>query len=419
MRILHVLHHSEPYLDGYGVRSKSIVEFQKASGLTPVVLTSAQHEVEVGRSTPAPEAPELINAVPYYRTPLPSGPWRRAQLAAPYLRERSLMRALERSLARVIVQERIDLVHAHSPVLCGLPALRAARRHNLPFVYEVRAFWEDALLASKPSPTQALKYRYSRGLETHLFRQADAVVAISQGMLDDIASRQIPASRLFKMPNGVDTDHFSPLPFDRALAQTLGVAGHPLIGFIGSFFYFEGLECLVRAMPAILATVPMAKLMLVGTGEADQSIRELVSSLGLGASVLQTGRVPHSDILRYYSLMDVMVYPRRRERVTELVTPLKPLEAMAVGKAVIGSDVGGIRELLDEGRAGLLFKAGDPADLARAAVGLLSNADARLSLSAVGRQYVLDRRRWEVLVSGYLPIYSKVHSRCGLASQHA
>jgi glycogen synthase len=405
MKILHVLHHSAPYLDGYGVRSKYIVDAQRALGLDPVIVTSAHHEIEVRRDDPTQQHPaEHIDGTLYHRTPAPAP----RLMKVPVLRERALMSALGRSIEKVIADERPDLIHAHSPVLCGLPALKSARRHRLPLVYEVRAFWEDALLTSTRSPVDYVKYRYSRALETRVLTQADAVVGISRHIVADVAGRGVDAARLLCMPNGVDTAQFTPTPRDPALVRKLELDGRPTVGFIGSFFDFEGIDDLVRAMPAVLSRQPEARLVLIGTGEAEAAVRDLIAALELQNRVLQLGRVPHSDILRYYALMDVLVYPRRRVRITELVTPLKPLEAMAAGKAVVGSDVGGIVELLDDGRAGRLFKAGDHADLADRIIELLGDPAAREALAARGREYVLKTRQWQTLVRGYLPVYDRL-----------
>lgn len=408
MRVLHVLHHSLPHLDGYSVRSRSIVTFQRQFGIEPVVLTSAHHELEVGRLHGQPPSPETILGIDHYRTPLPQTTAGRAQLRVPFIRERTFMRALARSLAHTLARVPVDLIHAHSPVLCGIPAMRAARRLGVPFVYEVRAFWEDALLSSRPSAGQRVKYRYSRSLESGVLKQADAVVAISRHMLDEIQARGVPRSRLHHVPNGVDLARFTPQPPDVALAERLGIGGCPTIGFIGSFFDFEGLDCLVRALPAVLERVPTCRLVLVGAGEAEAKIRDLVRELGLQDMVRQVGRVPQEEVARYYSIMDVLVYPRLRERITELVTPLKPLEAMAMERVVVGSDVGGIKELLNT--AGVLFKAGDPADLARHLETLLKSPEARGRLARAGRAYVLAERRWEALISRYSAIYDEALS---------
>jgi PEP-CTERM/exosortase A-associated glycosyltransferase len=411
MRVLHVLHHSVPCLDGYGVRSRSILNFQRAAGLAPVAVTSVHHEIELGRRDAVDALePEVLDGIRYYRTPLPTGPGMERRLRTPFFRERTLMEELRTSIERTLAREPVDLIHAHSPVLCGAPALESARRHRLPLVYEVRAFWEDALLSSAQSPLDRIKYRYSRRLETQLLKRADAVVAISDRMLDEIESRGVGRQRLHKIANGVDAQQFAAARPFTELRSRLGLGNGPIVGFIGTFFNFEGLDCLVRAMPAVLARVPDAHLVLVGTGESEGATRQLVDTLGLAGHVRLTGRVPHEEVPAYYGLMDLLVYPRHRDRVTELVTPLKPLEAMAAGRAVIGSDVGGIKELLDEGRQGRLFKAGDADDLARAVIALLSDPDERARLAARGREYVVRHRGWPDLVAAYRSIYEKVLS---------
>jgi PEP-CTERM/exosortase A-associated glycosyltransferase len=291
--------------------------------------------------------------------------------------------------------------------------MAAARRHRLPFVYEIRAFWEDALLTGTRSIADRVKYRYSRGLETKLVRAADAVVGISRHIVADVAGRGVASERLACVPNGVDATQFRVVERDPELVRRLGLDGCPTVGFIGTFFGFEGLPDLVAAMPHVLHRLPSARLVLVGSGEDDERVRAQIAALGLQNRVLQLGRVPHEDILRYYALMVVLVYPRRRVRVTELVTPLKPLEAMAAGRPVIGSDVGGIRELLDDGRVGMLFKAGDPADLAEKIIELLSDSVKRESLAAAGLDYVRRERQWTALVQRYRPVYERAAASAG------
>ena len=198
---------------------------------------------------------------------------------------------------------------------------------------------------------------------------------------------------------------------DTALMQKLGVQSGAVLGFIGTMLDIEGLDCLVKAMPAILARVPAARLVIVGNGPEEERIRAQVRDLGLERAVILVGRVPHHEIQRYYSIMDVLVYPRHRFRVTELVTPLKPLEAMALGKVVVGSDVGGIMELLDNGKVGVHFRAGDDRDLAEKLVALLEQPERRARLADEGRRYALRERNWSALVPRYLPVYEQLLGR--------
>jgi PEP-CTERM/exosortase A-associated glycosyltransferase len=410
MKVLHVLHHSIPYLDGYSIRSKYIVEGQDKLGFNPLVLTSANHEIFVGRGNGTRRPlKETIAGITYYRTPLPEHRLIDLQLKTPVLRENALMRALARSLQSALAEERVDIVHAHSPVLCGLPALKIAKRLQIPMVYEVRGFWEDAFLQpNRSGPLSKLKHRSGRALETTVFKKADAVISISRHMIDDIHDRGIDASHLHYMPNGVDVDSFKPVDKDAEMLDKLQLRGCVVIGFIGSFFQFEGLESLVRAFPQISTHIPTARLVLIGSGEEAGNIQRLVEELKLSDRVLQLGRVPHADILRYYSIMDVLVYPRLRDRMTELVTALKPLEAMAAGRAVVGSDVGGIQELFDGGRLGVLFKSGDSADLAHQVTRLLQEPQRLDQLRTEARRYVLAERSWDRLIPRYMAIYQSL-----------
>ena len=248
MKILHVLHHSTPYLDGYCIRSKQIVDFERAIGLDVRVITSPQHEIEVERPRSRFVPEETIDGVVHHRTPVPNGAMASAGLGLPMARRALFMRALEQAIRRLTAEQEFDLIHAHSPVLCGLPALRAASGRALPLVYEVRGFWEDGFLDEWRGGERSLRYKLSRHLETRVFRGAAAVVGISQHILDDIAGRGIPPQKLFRVPNGVDARLFGPADRDAALVAKHGLHGAAVVGFIGSFYEFEGLESLIRAM---------------------------------------------------------------------------------------------------------------------------------------------------------------------------
>jgi PEP-CTERM/exosortase A-associated glycosyltransferase len=413
MKILHVLHHSMPHIDGYSIRSKQIVDFQRSIGIDVRVLTSAQHEVEVGRPAGVNVEAEVIDGVVHHRTAMPAGALPRLSRRVPFARESTMMAALGRSLRRLLRTESFDLVHAHSPVLCGLPAVLVASARGIPMVYEVRGFWEDGFTGRWSGGERAIRYRLSRRLETLVFRRATAVVAISQHMVDEIASRGIPQEKLFGVPNGVDAQRFGPTPTDVEILERHALRGRPVVGFIGSFFHWEGLECLLDAMVHVRMRLPEVRLLLIGGGDQEELLPQWISQRGLQDQVIVTGRVPHRDIMRYYSVMDVLVYPRVKNRMTDLTPPLKPLEAMAMGKPVVGSDVGGLRELLSEGKVGLLFKAGDSDELAQRLVSLLTDSSAREQLAAAGREYVLQERSWDRLVMQYQSLYLSLAERCG------
>ena len=161
-------------------------------------------------------------------------------------------------------------------------------------------------------------------------------------------------------------------------------------------------------MPEVLKEIPNVRVLLVGGGPQEHRLRERVQKLDLGEVVIFTGRVPHDTVQNYYNLVDVFVYPRLPMRLTDLVTPLKPLEAMAQGRLVLASDVGGHRELIQPGVNGELFRAGDAADLATAILGLLRNRGHWPSLHEGGRQFVESERTWSCSVARYESVYKAV-----------
>ena len=398
LRILHVLDHSWPILDGYSQRSRSLIVAQRGMGWHPTVLTSSLHNLDDHAASDT-----NLDSVDYFRTPnTPKLAWRAISHRWPLFREWAVVNLLKDRILELCAKQGFDLIHAHSPALCGLAALRAARRKRVPFVYEIRSFWEDG---SAQSP-RSLRYRLARHLETRVVRQADAVVAIAQPILKDVAQRPgVRADRLFHVPNGVDSARFTPRPRDATLASQLGCADIPTIGFLGTFFPWEGISWLVRAAAALRSRGVQFKMIIVGDGAESDVVRRTIRENGAEGFVSYVGRVPQADVERYYSVIDLLVYPRLSMRLTEFVTPLKPLEAMALGKPVLGSDVGGIRELIDSEVTGLLFEPANIDDFCRQATRLLQDERLRLSLGQAARTKACREKDWKVVVARYTEAY--------------
>ncbi len=389
MTVLHILDHSLPIISGYSTRSRNIVAFQKELGLRPVVITSPKHPPDGSLS-------DEQDGILHYRTPASRG-----RLA--YAREMSLMLRLARRIKEVARAEGARILHAHSPVLNGLPALWVGRRLGLPVIYEVRAFWEDAAVDHGTTREGSFRYRFSRTLETLLFKRADRVVVIGDAMRREMIDRGAEAQRLSVVPNGVDTEWFRPSPRSQQLVRQLGLDGGPVLGFIGSFYHYEGLRFLLDAFPALQQQVPNCRLLLVGSGEEEPSLRAQAGRIG--QSVVFAGQVPYHQVREFYSLIDVFVCPRRRMRLTELVTPLKPLEAMAMGRPVLGSNVGGLTELIRHEVTGLLFPAESQGSFIQHAARLIGMSDLRDRLGRQARESVMRERGWREVISRYLPLY--------------
>lgn len=396
MRILHILDHSLPLHSGYTFRTAAILREQRRLGWETYHLTSAKQG-----KTSALE--ETIDQLHFFRTPPESAGW--AQW--PILDQAAIVRGLTRRLAEVVEQIKPDLLHAHSPALNGLAALPVARRHGLPLVYEVRAFWEDAAVDHGTTCEGSLRYRVTRALETYVLKRAQAVTCICEGLRSDIVNRRIPVEKVTVIPNAVDVEQFSfggeP---DTQLQEQLGLSGARVLGFIGSFYAYEGLALLLEALPKMRERVPEIRVLLVGGGPQEPALKAQAHALGVMDQVIFTGRVAHTEVNRYYDLIDVLVYPRLSMRLTDLVTPLKPLEAMAQGRLFVASNVGGHRELIRDGETGVLFRAGDADDLADQVIALLNQPERWPQFKTQERQFVENERNWAASVGRYVPIYA-------------
>ena len=394
MRILHLLDHGLPLHSGYTFRTRAILSAQMRRGHAVAAVTGPRHgDARVARET--------IDGIDFYRTERPH------RLPAPF-GEASEIAAFAWRIDRVVAEFRPDVLHAHSPVLDALAGLWVSRRRGLPLLYEIRAFWEDASVGNGTGREGSARYRATRALETFAVRRADAVAVICNGLRDDLVARRINPAKIMVSPNGVDLTVFGEgSARDEALAAQLALTDET-IGFIGSFYDYEGLGTLIAAMPALLAQRPKMRLVLVGGGPMEGALRAQAAASPAADAIRFVGRVAHTEVERYYSLIDVLVYPRHAMRLTDLVTPLKPLEAMAQRRLVAASDVGGHRELIREGVTGTLFAPDDPAALAASVAGLFADRSGWDARRAAGRAFVEAERDWATNVARYDAVYQKI-----------
>ena len=398
MKILHVFDHTLPLHSGYTFRSAAILREQRKLGWDTYHLSGP-------KQLNCTVAEEDADGLHFYRTPKPRGWLSRLPGGDPF----AVMGALETRLMALAQDLQPDVIHAHSPVLDAVPAIRVGRKLGIPVVYEIRAFWEDAAVDHGSTQEGSLRYRLTRALETWAVKNADAVTVICEGLRNDLAGRGIAPGKITVIPNAVDIEKFAVGgKADSELKLKLGLGNSRVLGFIGSFYAYEGLDLLIAALPAILKQMPDVKVLLVGGGPQDTALKQQVMALDLKDRVVFTGRVPHDEVNRYYDLIDVLVYARHPMRLTELVTPLKPLEAMAQGRLMVASDVGGHKELIQDGKTGILFRAGQAGDLASKVVALLKYEAGWDSLKKNGREFVETERNWTASVARYRGVYGSL-----------
>jgi glycogen(starch) synthase len=397
--------HSVPRTSGYTIRARYLLEAQAAAGHSVTVVTSPSQ---------GPDAiDQEVGGVRFLRTAY--SPFERS-LVRVGVKPAVFGRAIERGLVRLLRREQFDLVHGHTPFTVAGPASRQARARRLPFVYEKRNLWEESARA-RGKLAGRWPFRWaSRRLDRAVTRQAGAVCTITRALKSHTVAMGVAEERVFVVGNGVDVDRFAPRPRLPGVRERCARGGSFVVGFIGSFFSFEGLPLLVRAFASAWRVHPEARLVLVGDGEDAPALERLITELGLGSVAWLAGKVPHEAVLDFYAAMDVLVYPRYRSPLTEMISPLKPLEPMAMQRCVIGSDVGGLRELIRDGENGLLFVAGSEGDLERTLDRALKGEIDLAALGARARRWVVAERQWKHMAAIYDDAYRYVQAGQGRPS---
>lgn len=311
-------------------------------------------------------------------------------------------------IAAVAAERRAGLIHASSFYATGLPAADAAAALGVPFIYEMRGA-EDLMRSVNHPPYPATSDgRFLIDAETQVCHRADHVLVITDALRQEMVARGVPADKMTVVPNGVHAADFQPEPRDEELARSLGLTGRVVIGYLGGFPRYEGLELLLRAFSEVASRREDVALLLVGDGQQEPALRALARRLGLGGRVVFTGRVPHADIPRYLSLVDITPFPRLPLPVCELISPMKPFEAMATGKAVVVSDVAALTQIVTDGVTGLTFAKGDAHALAATLEHLVADPALRSRLGAAARSWVSAHADWSQIAGAVDAVYRRL-----------
>jgi len=282
---------------------------------------------------------------------------------------------------------------------------------GIPSIYEVRGLWEVTRLSRQPEWEGSDFYRMQVKMETEACMEATAVVTITTALKEEMVRRGVPEDKITVIHNGADPDRFIPAERDNQLEAELGVKGKTVIGYIGSIVDYEGLEYLIEAASLLKQKRSDFKVLIVGDGAVWQDLQVLAKDLSVEDVVLFTGRVPHHEVERYYSLIDIAPYPRKGLPVCEMVSPMKPFEAMCMEKAIISSDVHALTEIVNDGVTGLLHEKDNVQELAAKLEILLDSPELRRQLGTQARAWVKRERDWRVLSKKFLDLYAAVEKK--------
>ena len=400
-RVLHMVNDALPTTSaGYTIRTHEIVLAQKAAGLDPHVVTRCGFPVTQG--TLDGRRLVTLDGIPYHRLL----PWRMPSRA-----DKAAGLAVEMA-ARLTEQLRPAVLHAASNYVNAVVALAVGKRYGLPVVYEVRGFWEDTWLSRHPDSEKMASselYQRSRDLETRCMLAADLVVTLGEAMRQEIVARGVPADKVLIVPNAVSEDFLQPLPDAGALRKELGIAPNEhVVGEVTSLVPHEGIGTLLEATRLLKDRGLPVRALIVGDGPERPALQRQAADLGLGEAAIFTGRVPAAKVREFHALLDVFVVPRTPDRVCQLVTPLKPVEAMASGLCVVTSDVKALAEIIKPDVTGALTIPQDPVALADSLELLVCSPDIRKKLGDNAREWVARDRTWAHNAARYRDAYARL-----------
>lgn len=310
----------------------------------------------------------------------------------------------------LILEERPAILHGASNFINGVAATSLAKRFGLKSVYEVRGLWELTRASREPAYMESDLFRQAAKMETEACANADRVICVTEALKLELISRGVDAGKIAVVPNGVHTERFLPRPADSDTGRKLGLNDEDVVvGYVGSIVHYEGLDDLLCAIRMLADQgYRNVKLLIVGDGDALEALQELARQLELMDHVIFTGRVPHHEVEKYYSLVAITPFPRLPLPVCEMVSPLKPLEAMAMEKCVVVSSVAALAEMVGEGETGLVFEKGNVLSLADALRRVIDDPLLRIRLGAQSRQWVVENRDWKVLGRAVAGLYHDI-----------
>ena len=398
--VVYLLHNSLPYFSGgYATRSNGVIGGIKDNGWDIRAISRLGFPNDTNKG-PAKEVEHVIHGIHYglliddsvdvYKTP-----------ADKYLvlYGEALYSELKKNPPKII--------HAASFYMNGIAAVYAAKKLGCKSVYEVRGLQELSKISRHSYWQDSEHYELYKKMETQAALDADAVFTLTSALKDEFIRRGVPAKKISILPNGVHSDRFSPIPKNQEMLDALNLNDSVVIGFVGSFVDYEGIDILLKAIKICSDNNITQKfhLLMVGDGAYYSEAVQLADMLNINDIVTFTGRIPHDEVEKYYSIIDICPLPRKGLPVCEMVSPLKPFEAMAMGKVVISSDVAALAEIVNDGVTGLLHRKDDPNDLANKIEQLIMNPELRSRLGLAAREWVVAERDWKVIAKRVDTVY--------------
>ena len=324
----------------------------------------------------------------------------------------SLEKYLRRSISSLVsysTEFKPRIIHSASNFVVGIAGAEAAKELGIKSIYEIRGFWHLTQSTKRLGYENSDHYNLSEQLEIEAAKMSDHVFTITYALKEILIEEGIDAQKITVLPNAVDPEKFRIMQKDETLEKRLNFKGKVVIGYIGSFVKYEGLDILLEACSLLYKKVgDIFRLLLVGDGDMMHALRDATRFLQLEDVVTFTGRVSHDEVNKYYSLIDIAPLPRKGLRVCELVSPLKPFEAMASGKVLITSSVKALAEIVVEGKTGLVFEKDNAEQLAEKLESVIIDEKLREEIGKNARKWVVENHSWDLIAQRVTDVYNKL-----------
>lgn len=399
MKILHVLYVSIPTIDGSSTRSLDIVSSQKDIGLEPIVVTSPFQRANNSKSEY-----ELINGIKYYRTFINSDNMHSSEDHSSLLKRIAKLFLIIKfiiNIYKISKKEKVDIIHAHSTFFCGISAKITGVFLSKPVIYEVRSLWEER---QKDSTSKIQRYSAEviTKFETFSMKISDRIIVINKNLLENVRNRNIKNNKISVIPNAVNLVRIEDKVNKNII--TLNTSNYITFGYIGNISNIEGIIDLCKVFQELENENINNKLLIYGQGPELNNVKEFVKLNDL-KNVRIMGSIQNSDIYKAFEKIDIIINPRVKSKITDTVTPLKPLEAMGYKKLVIASDVGGMKELITHNETGLLYSAGNNLKLKELIKNVIQDSKKYIHIIDNAYEYVKNEKSWHANAISYFDIY--------------
>jgi glycosyltransferase involved in cell wall biosynthesis len=413
----HVVYHASQSLphtsSGYSIRTHELVSALSNHGWK--VDVQLRYGYPLDRNDfegDVVNAEEMIDGIRYYFNPstetISSSLINYSEVFNFSLLEQYQSQAI-RALVERAKKSNCSLIHSASNFVVGNAGAEAAIILGIPSVYEIRGFWHLTQSSKREGYEFSDHYRLSEELEIEVARKSDHVFVITGAIRDILIENSVDPDKITVIPNAFDSNKFNISPRDPELEEELDYRDKVVIGYIGSFVEYEGLDLLLEAVAILKKKIgDIFRVILVGDGEVFDSLRRAAKFLQIESIVKFTGRIPYDEVQRYYSLIDIVSLPRKGVRVCEIVSPLKPFEAMGSGKVLVTSNVAALAEIVQDGKTGLTHEKDNYEDLAAVLERAVTDNTLRSRIGKNAREWVCEHRSWDVISKKVVDVYDKM-----------